>query len=211
MVSHLILVRHGESKWNLLGLWTGWVDIELSERGREEARQAARVLTDITIDLAFTSDLKRAKQTVEIIIQELGYKNLKVMENWAIKERNYGIYAGKNKWEIRKKLGEVQFIKLRRGWDIPIPQGESLKDVYHRVYPYYEEFILPHLAAGKNVLISAHGNSIRALIKHIEKITDKDIAQVEIATGEVLIYKINRLGVLVGKEKRAVNPRAKKQ
>lgn len=200
--SHLVLVRHGESEWNAAGLWTGWVDIPLSEKGREEARRAALFLKDIGFHVAFTSDLSRAYETLEIIVRELGITHIPQIREPAFKERHYGKYTGKNKWQIKQAVGEEQFKKMRRGWDVPLPGGETLKDVYGRVIPAFEKHIRPYIQNGKNILFAAHGNSNRALVKYLEGIPDELIAEVEIATGEVLIYKLDKRGRVVGKEKR---------
>lgn len=210
-VSHLVLIRHGESVWNAEGRWQGWQDIPLTDKGRQEAKTAASVLTDIRFDVAFTSDLARAKETLEIIKKELNHLNLPTIAESAFKERHYGIYTGKVKWEIQKMLGEEEFKRLRRGWDVPIPSGESLKDVYLRVLPKFNALIMPAIEKCLNILFVAHGNSNRALIKHIEKIPDHLISQVEIATGEVLIYKLDKKGKIIGKEKRVVNKDRGKQ
>ena len=196
----LVLVRHGESEWNAKGIWTGWTDIPLSEKGREEAKTAATALKDIQIDLAYTSILSRAKETLEIIKQILGLPDLVTIESPALNERDYGEYTGKNKWEIEKQIGEENFQKLRRGWYYPVENGETLKDVYERVVPYYQQEILPNLELGKHILISAHGNSLRALVKYLDNISDEDIANLEIATGEAEIYEINSSGKVISKE-----------
>lgn len=195
----LALVRHGESTWNARGIWTGWEDPPLSEKGMEEARQAGKLLKDIKFDLAYTSTLIRAKQTLEEIEKVLGV-NLATFENSALNERDYGNYTGKNKWDILKELGQEGFKKLRRGWDVPIPNGETLKDVYDRTVPYYENEILPKLQKNKNVLISAHGNSLRALTKYLENISDAGIEDIEIPTGQVIVYQIDENGKVVSKE-----------
>lgn len=210
-VSHLVLVRHGESEWNALGKWQGWQDIPLTEKGRQEAKTAASVLRDIKFDIAFTSDLIRAKETLEIIKKELKHWELPSVSEPAFKERHYGIYTGKIKWEIKKMLGEAEFKRLRRGWDVSIPAGESLRDVYLRVIPKFMEHIRPAIEKGLNILFVAHGNSNRALIKHIEGVSDELISQVEIATGEVLIYRLDKKGKLISKEKRVVNKNLGKQ
>lgn len=199
-MAYLVLVRHGESEWNKAGLWTGWTDIGLSEKGREEAKRAGQNLQDVEFDLAFTSPLIRAKETLEIIKKELGIENLPTEANTALDERHYGIYTGKNKWQLKEKLGEEKFLKIRRGWDVPIPGGETLKDVYQRVVPFYEQHILPELNTGKNVLISAHGNSLRALVKFLENISDEDIPNLEISTGEIYIYQIDNNGKIISKK-----------
>jgi len=197
----LALVRHGESTWNAKGVWTGWQDPPLSQKGFEEARQAGELLKGVNFDIAYVSDLLRAKQTLEEIEKVLGV-SLATFENSALNERDYGDYTGKNKWEIQLELGEAGFKKLRRGWNVPIPNGETLKDVYDRVIPYYQSEILPKLKASKNVLISAHGNSLRALVKYLDGLSDSDVENLEIATGEVIIYKIDNDGNVTGKEVR---------
>ncbi|MEK7186421.1 MAG: 2,3-bisphosphoglycerate-dependent phosphoglycerate mutase [Patescibacteria group bacterium] len=195
----LALVRHGESTWNARGIWTGWKNPPLSQKGLEEARQAGKLLKDIKFDLAYISSLIRAKQTLEEIEKVLGV-NLVTFENSALNERDYGDYTGKNKWEVKRQLGEEDFQKLRRGWNWPVPNGETLKDVYERTVPYYQQEILPKLAEGKNVLISAHGNSLRALVKYLDGLTDSEVENLEIATGEVIIYQIGTTGKVTSKE-----------
>lgn len=204
-MTQLILIRHGESEWNAKGLWTGWTDIGLSDKGREEAKAAGRLLQDIKIDIAYTSPLLRAKQTLVEIKNVLGSPNLPTVEDKALNERDYGELTGRNKWDLKADFGEEKFFSIRRGWDIPIPGGETLKDVYNRVLPYYEHEILPKLKEGKNVLISAHGNSLRALVKHLENISDIDISKLELATGEIYIYKVDDNGNIVSKEIRLSN------
>lgn len=184
-MAKLFLVRHGESEWNKLGLWTGWTDVSLTEKGREEARQAGEKLKDEKIDVVYVSDLQRAVQTFEEIKKVCDLKDFEYKTSPAIKERDYGIYTAKNKWQIKEEVGEAEFQKIRRGWDTPIPEGESLKDVYDRVVPYYESDIKKDLAAGKNVLVVAHGNSLRALVKYLKNISNAEIPNLEIATGEV--------------------------
>ena len=141
-MAKLILVRHGESEWNAKGLWTGLTDISLSEKGKEESRLAGMALKNVKIDIAYTSSLIRAKQTLSEIRRVLGLDNLDVIENNALNEKNYGIFTGKNKWDIKRQYGEEKFRQIRRGWSFQIPNGESLKDVYNRVIPYYQKEIL---------------------------------------------------------------------
>lgn len=198
---NLILVRHGESEWNKLGQWTGLTDIGLSEKGKEEARQAGEKLKGMSIDIAYTSTLLRTKQTLDEIKNVLGM-DIPTLENKALNERDYGIYTGKNKWEIQKEVGEEQFKNLRRGWDSPIENGETLKDVYDRVIPYYQSEILSKLKEGKNVLIVAHGNSLRALAKYLENISDENISKLELSTGEIYAYSSNDQGIISSKEKK---------
>lgn len=185
----LILVRHGESAWNKKGIWTGLTDISLSKEGIEESREAAYKLLGKKIDIAYTSVLKRAKETLDIIKNTLNI-HFPVIEDKALNERDYGVLTGKNKSEIKKEYGEKKFFQIRRGWDVPIPQGETLKDVYNRVVPYYKKDILPKLKTGKNILIVGHGNSLRALIKYLDNMSDKDIANVELKTGEIYTYHV---------------------
>ncbi len=198
----LTLVRHGESTWNAHGVWTGWKNPPLSEKGIEEARQAGEQLKGISIDIAFVSDLLRASQTLDKILAVTGQKP-EIIQAEALRERNYGDYTEKNKWEVEKQLGEEEFNKLRRGWNDPVPNGETLKDVYNRAVPYYENEILPKIKAGKNVLISSHGNTLRALVKYLDGLSDSDVESLEIATGEVIIYRIDDNGKTDSKEIRS--------
>ena len=186
-MAYLALVRHGQSEWNAQNLWTGWTDIPLSEKGRAEAREAAEKLKGTKWDIVFQSDLIRSKQTTQEILKTLNSPPTPIVSDPALKERNYGIFTGKNKLEIEKKLGENDYLDLRRGWDHPIPEGESLLDVYNRVIPYFQEKVAPKLKEGKNVIISAHGNSLRALLKYLENIPDNQIQNVELKTGEAKI------------------------
>lgn len=195
----LVLVRHGQSEWNAKGLWTGWTNIPLSKAGKKEAAEVGSQLSDIHFDLGYTSVLIRAKQTLEEI-QKVLKQSFPIIESDTLNERNYGIYTGKNKWEIKEKMGEEAFLNLRRSWDYPIEQGESLKQVYERVIPYYTAEILPKLEAGKHILISAHGNSLRALIKYVENIPDEEISKVELATGEALVFEIDSKGNVASKK-----------
>ncbi len=205
-MAYLVLVRHGKSEWNLLGKWTGHTDIGLVQEGIEEAQAAAESIKDIPIDCAFVSDLKRAQETFTEICRTLGKSDIKTIIDPAIKERHYGVYTGKNKWEVQKEIGEEAFHKLRRGWDVPIPEGETLKDVHARVVPYYEKNIKPLLIDGKNILVVAHGNSLRALVKHLENIPEEKVAELEFGTGEVFCYEFDEAGLIVKKTIRATNP-----
>lgn len=197
---NLILVRHTESEWNQKGLWTGLIDIGLSEKGKKKAGIVGEKLKGFPIDLAFTSVLIRAKQTLDGIKNVLNLQRLLTIENPALNERDYGVYTGKNKWEIKKKVGDEQFQKIRRGWDVPIENGESLKDVYDRTIPYYKTKILPKLKNGQNVLIVAHGNSLRALVKYLENLSDNAVENLEVATGEIYIYSLNEQGAILSKK-----------
>lgn len=198
-MAYLVLVRHGQSTWNAKGLWTGWTDVDLTEKGKEEARAAGKAAADINFQIAFVSPLKRASETLEEMEKVWGV-TLPRVKSEAITERDYGDYTGKNKWQVKQELGEEEFLKLRRSWDYPVPGGESLKDVYNRVIPFYQQVILPGLKQGKNVVVSAHGNSLRALVKYLDNISDQDIAALEIPTGQVLIYKIDQGGKVLDKK-----------
>ncbi|MCL4367271.1 2,3-diphosphoglycerate-dependent phosphoglycerate mutase [Patescibacteria group bacterium] len=199
-MAYLALVRHGESVWNAKGLWTGWTDVDLSDKGRQEAREAAEQVKSIKFDICYTSVLKRAIQTWEVIKDELDLQNIPVIADKALNERNYGILTGQNKWNIKEQFGENQFTKWRRGWDEPIQDGETLKDVYERVVPYFQEHILVDLKNGKNVLVSAHGNSLRALVKYLDNIPDDQISKFELATGQVYVYQFDDQGEITSRE-----------
>lgn len=198
-MAYLVLVRHGQSEWNALGLWTGQEDISLTEQGKAEARKAADHLRNITLHKAHTSSLSRTKQTLDEIKSALNHTDLETVSHKALDERHYGDYQTKNKWEIKEQIGDEAFTKLRRNWDHPVPNGETLKDVHARVLPYYEEHILEDLKAGKNIIVAAHGNSLRALMKHLDEIDDEHVHELEIGTGEVVIYEISEDGAVIEK------------
>lgn len=200
----LILVRHGRSEWNDKGIWTGWADPDLNEEGRMEAKRTAEALKGIKIDYVYTSLLKRVINTIEIILKELKL-NIKIVKDAALNERNYGDFTGKNKWQVKEQVGEEEFNRIRRGWDHPIPNGESLKMVYARVVPYYEKEILPKLKLGKNVLVGGSGNSLRALVKFLDNISEEKISEVEVKTAEAWVYEIDKNGKVLGKKILAEN------
>jgi len=203
-MSYLVLVRHGKSEWNEKGLWTGWRDIPLAPAGIIEAQKTGLALTDIKFDFAYTSNLIRAQQTLDEILKVIN-QSPPIKKDIALNERDYGDYTEKNKWDIQKNLGEEEFQKIRRSWDYPPPNGESLKMVYQRTIPYFESEILPKLKEGKNIIIAAHGNSLRALVKYLENISDNNIATLEIGTGEAYVYQIDQNGEVVSKEIRGEN------
>jgi 2,3-bisphosphoglycerate-dependent phosphoglycerate mutase len=198
-MAKLILVRHGESEWNLKGLWTGLTDVDLTEKGRQQARLAGEKLKGLTIDLSYVSTLKRASETLDEIKGILGI-DCPTFKSKAIDERDYGVYTGKNKWEIKKEVGNDEFLKIRRSWDYQLPQGESLKQVYDRVAPFYQKEILPKLKSEQNILIVAHGNSLRALTKYLENIPDESISKLEIEVGEVDVFEIDYNGNVISKK-----------
>ncbi len=197
----LVLVRHGESEWNKLNLFTGWRDPDLSETGMAEAHRAGKLIKKegLVFDIAFTSALKRAQHTLEIILGELGQQGLETIKDQAINERHYGDLCGLNKDDARKKWGEEQVHIWRRSYDVPPPGGESLKDTAARVLPYYESTILPQVLAGKNVLVAAHGNSLRALIMQLDKLSTEEILQLNLPTGEPYVYRLNPDGTVASK------------
>jgi 2,3-bisphosphoglycerate-dependent phosphoglycerate mutase len=201
MTGTLILVRHGQSDWNLKNLFTGWRNPDLTELGIEEARATGKRLKadGLVPDLFYTSALRRAQHTLDLLLEELGIDDVTIIRNTALNERDYGDLSGLNKDDARAKWGEEQVLVWRRSYDVPPPGGESLKDTAARTLPYYKAEIEPHLKAGKTVLIAAHGNSLRALVMAIEGLTPEEILKREIATGEPVIYRIDAEGNLVGR------------
>ncbi|MVS99164.1 2,3-bisphosphoglycerate-dependent phosphoglycerate mutase [Devosia marina] len=199
MSGTLILVRHGQSEWNLKNLFTGWRNPGLTEKGIEEARATGKGLkaAGIEPDFYYTSALRRAQHTLDLMLEEMDIQNVTIIRNIALNERDYGDLAGLNKDDAREKWGEEQVHIWRRSFDVPPPGGESLKDTAARTLPYYEAEILPLLKSGKTVLVAAHGNSLRALVMAIEGLTPDEILAREIGTGEPTIYKIGPDGKLV--------------
>ncbi|MFL2730022.1 MAG: 2,3-bisphosphoglycerate-dependent phosphoglycerate mutase [Gammaproteobacteria bacterium] len=198
---NLILIRHGQSEWNALNQFTGWKDPGLTSKGVEEARNAGKIINNLKInfDLVFTSALIRAQNTAEIILKEIN-QPLSTIKNQALNERNYGDLAGLNKDDARKRWGDEQVHIWRRSFDIPPPGGESLKDTGERVLPFFMKEILPYVCKGKNVLVAAHGNSLRSLIKFLDNISDEDIVKLEIPTGAPIHYVINEDGSVASKK-----------
>ena len=191
-MAKLVLIRHGQSQWNLENRFTGWVDVPLTEAGRAEAHRAGKALRSLGIlfDLAFTSVLSRAIETLSIVQSELGQENLPVLKDPALNERHYGDLQGLNKDETRKKFGDAQVKLWRRSYDVAPPNGESLKDTAARTLPYFESRILPEVRAGKNVLVAAHGNSLRSIVMLLDKLTKEQVLSLEIATGVPILYDI---------------------
>ena len=189
----LVLVRHGQSDWNLKNLFTGWRDVDLTEKGVAEAREAGRKLKaqGIKFDVAFTSVLKRAQRTLDLMLTELGQTTIQVFKDQAHNERDYGDLVGLNKDDARKKWGEEQVHIWRRSYDVAPPGGESLRDTAARVLPYYIREILPRVLRGDRVLVSAHGNSLRALVMVLDKHTPETIIKLNLETGIPMIYRLN--------------------
>lgn len=198
MAGTLILVRHGQSEWNLQNLFTGWKNPDLTEQGISEARATGQKLkaAGYKIESYFTSALRRAQHTLDLILEELGIANVVITRNQALNERDYGDLSGLNKDDARAKWGEEQVLVWRRSYDVPPPGGESLKDTAARTLPYYEKHILPLVEDGQTVLVAAHGNSLRALVMAIEGLTPDEILKREIGTGEPVIYRIGKSGKL---------------
>ncbi|WP_312339292.1 2,3-bisphosphoglycerate-dependent phosphoglycerate mutase [Sphingobacterium sp.] len=190
-MAKLFLVRHGQSQWNLENRFTGWQDIDITELGQQEARQAGVALAHEPIDIAYTSTLIRAQHTLKVILDEMGNPPIPIVIDAALNERGYGKLEGLNKDETAEKYGAEQVHIWRRSFDVPPPGGESLKDTYERVIPYYEHIIAPQLKLGKNVLVVAHGNSLRALIMYLEHLSPEQILEREIATGQPITYLID--------------------
>jgi 2,3-bisphosphoglycerate-dependent phosphoglycerate mutase len=188
----LVLVRHGQSDWNLKNLFTGWKDPGLTEKGVAEAKAAGAQLRrlGLSFDVAFTSALARAQDTLTLMLDEIGQPQLETFKNEALNERDYGDLSGLNKDDARKRWGEEQVHIWRRSYDIAPPGGESLKDTAARVLPYYLQYILPRVMSGRRVLVSAHGNSLRALAMVLDHLDSKSIPSLEIATGEPILYRL---------------------
>ena len=188
----LVLVRHGQSDWNLKNLFTGWRDVDLTDKGVTEAREAGRKLKaqGLKFDIAFTSALKRAQRTLDLMLEEMG-QQVPIIRDQALNERDYGDLVGLNKDDARKKWGEEQVLKWRRSYDIAPPGGESLKDTLARALPYYVTEIMPRVLRGERVLVAAHGNSLRALVMVLDKHTPESIVKLNLDTGVPMIYRLN--------------------
>src|SRR5487761_94401 len=215
----LVLLRHGESEWNSKGLFTGWVDVGLAEKGRQEAAAAGRMLVDAGLrpDVVHTSVLTRAISTADVALEAAGLSWLPVSRSWRLNERHYGALQGKDKAQVREQYGDEQYMSWRRSYDVPpppipdddplsaardprysglppelLPRTECLRDVVHRLLPYWFDSIVPDLRAGRTVLVVAHGNSLRALVKHLDRIGDAAITELNIPTGIPLVYELDR-------------------
>jgi 2,3-bisphosphoglycerate-dependent phosphoglycerate mutase len=198
----LVLVRHGQSDWNLKNLFTGWRDVDLTSKGREEAKSGGRMLKNagFVFDVAYTSGLKRAQHTLELMLGELSQQDIPQYADEALNERDYGDLTGLNKDEARERWGEKQVHIWRRSFDVPPPGGESLKDTAERVLPYFKSEILPRVLRGETVLVSAHGNSLRALIMALEGLSGQEIVKRELGTGVPIVYRLNEDGSVLSRE-----------
>ena len=199
---NLVIVRHGQSEWNEKNLFTGWKNPGLTSLGYDEARKAGQLIkdTNINFDSMFTSDLIRAQLTGDIILSEINQEGIPIIQNQALNERDYGSLSGLNKDDAREKWGEEQVHIWRRSYDIPPPDGESLKNTAERVLPYFNEKIMPRVIDGQNILIAAHGNSLRALIMQLDEISEEEIVRLEIPTGAPIHYLFNDDGSISLKE-----------
>ena len=196
--TNLVLVRHGQSEWNKKNLFTGWKDPNLTDLGIEEAKKAGNLLKErgLAFDIMFTSDLFRSQETGRIILDQMNLSHIEVVKDQSLNERNYGDLAGLNKDEARVKWGDEQVHIWRRSFDIPPPGGESLKNTAERVLPYFNSEILPKIRESQNILVAAHGNSLRALVMELEKISSDEIVKLEIATGDPLTYECSDKGII---------------
>jgi len=187
----LVLIRHGESQWNLENRFTGWVDVPLTEKGREEARRAGEKIRDIRFDQAYTSVLQRAIETLRIVLDVIGQPQLPVTYDAALNERHYGDLQGLNKAETARTYGAEQVHIWRRSYDVAPPNGESLKDTAERTLPYFRAHIVPDLRAGKNVLVSAHGNSLRSIVMSLDNLSKEQVLDLNLATGVPIVYEFS--------------------
>ncbi len=195
----LVLVRHGQSIWNLQNRFTGWIDVPLTEKGKEEAYKAGELLKDIRFDVAYTSMLTRAQETLRIILETIGLL-IPVIKDQALNERHYGALQGLNKDRAREKWGKEIVHLWRRSYDIPPPEGESLKDTAERTIPFLERAIMGDIKDGRDVLVVAHGNSLRSIVMYLEKLSPDEIIKVEIPTGTPIVYELDENENIIKKE-----------
>lgn len=201
----LILVRHAESEWNALGLWTGHTDVSITEKGQADAKKLGELIKDIDPDFIYTSEQVRTQETLKHLLHGAEKPNAPAHKpSHQLNERHYGEYTGKNKWEVQKFVGDEMFTGIRRGWEHPIPGGETMKMVYERAVPFYKDAIVPQLLAGNTVLVVSHGNTIRSLIKYLEDISDTGIADVEMTFDQILIYNVDEKGRSTHKDVRKI-------
>ena len=200
-MSYLVLVRHGQSEWNAKNLFTGWKDPDLTELGIEEANKAGSYLKELNIkfDVMFTSNLTRAQKTGDIILKVIN-QTPQIIKNLALNERNYGDLSGLNKDDARKRWGEEQVHIWRRSFDVPPPGGESLKNTAERVLPYFDEVIMPEVLKVKNILVAAHGNSLRSLVMKLDGLSAEEVVALEIPTGAPIVYELSNTGAIISKQ-----------
>jgi len=215
----LVLIRHGQSQWNLENRFTGWVDVPLTDAGRDEARRGAELLRGIRFDRAFTSALKRAHETLRIVLEIIGQPTLPIEADPALNERHYGALQGLNKAETAKKYGDEQVLVWRRSYDVPPPKertdwnpdgiSESLQDTAERTLPYFESKILPLVQAGRSILVAAHGNSLRSIVMRLDKLTKEQVLDLNLATGAPIVYEIGPDGRVLSKKVHELTPAKK--
>ena len=218
-MGRLVLIRHGQSQWNLENRFTGWVDVPLTDAGRAEARRGAELIRSLRFDRAFTSVLRRAQETLTIVLEVIGQPNLPIEADAALNERHYGALQGLNKAETAEKYGEEQVRIWRRSYDVPPPKektswnpegiSESLKDTAARTLPYFTSKILPLVQAGQSILVVAHGNSLRSIVMHLDTLTKEQVLQLNLATGAPIIYEIDQRGRILGKTVHELTPAKK--
>jgi 2,3-bisphosphoglycerate-dependent phosphoglycerate mutase len=201
----LLFIRHAESEWNALGKWTGRTDVHITEEGRKQAAKLGEAIRDIELHHAYTSEQIRTVETFLHLIETADNAKIPHERSSYLNERDYGDYTGLNKWEVLEQLGEETFTGIRRGWEHPIPGGETMKMVHERAVPFYKDHILPKLLEGKNIVVVSHGNTIRSLIKYLEDISDEGIAEVEMPFGDILIYHVTPEGKHHSKELRQID------
>ena len=195
----LVVIRHGQSQWNLENKFTGWVDIPLTDEGRDEARRGAELIRHLTFDRAFTSVLQRAEETLQIVLKTIGQTQIPIERDQALNERHYGDLQGLNKAEMAKKFGEQQVHIWRRSYDVAPPNGESLKDTAARTLPYFNSKILPRVKAGETILVPAHGNSLRSIVMELDQMTTEQVTKLNLATGAPILYEIDANGTVLKK------------
>lgn len=200
----LIIARHHESEWNKKGLWTGSRDVHLTPYGFAKSKEMGELLKGLHIDTAFASTQVRSQETLSCVLDVLDVSDVPVEYLSALNERDYGDYTGKNKWDMKKLVGDEVFEHIRRDWEYPIPHGETLKMVYERVIPFYQDRVVPLLARGDNVLIVSHGNALRALMIYVESIPHAEAKNLEMLFGAVVIYQVNEMGKIEHKEVRSI-------
>ncbi|MHB1163150.1 MAG: 2,3-bisphosphoglycerate-dependent phosphoglycerate mutase [Minisyncoccota bacterium] len=205
MPGTLIIARHHESEWNKKGLWTGTRDVHLTEYGFSKSNEMGELLKGTRIDNAFASMQVRAIETLSCMLNTLGLYHVPSEYVYALDERDYGDYTGKNKWDMEEAVGKEAFDHMRRDWDYPIPHGETLKQVYERVVPFYRSAVLPLLAEGRTVLVVSHGNALRALMIYLESIPTEKAGEVEMLFGATVLYQVDEEGKMVHKEERKVS------
>lgn len=204
MIGKLLIARHHESEWNKKGLWTGSRNVHLTPYGAAKSEEMGLRIADIRIDHAFTSKQSRAVETLTHMLKALKLDHIPIEHSHALNERDYGDYTGKNKWDMEQLVGAEAFEAMRRGWDYPIPGGETLKMVYERVIPFYRETVVPLLVAGKNVLIVSHGNALRALMIYLESIPEEKVVDLNMLFGAVVLYDVDVEGRMLRKEVRQI-------